>query len=205
MKNIIRKTEKFLDYYTDPKVMEALGIKDTRDIWLVENGSSPYLSDGIMRKYGVGIKRYPKHLTRTAHLEYPYCWRGLYYCRDLFQEYDYNKVIHLNNDVFIISEKLANYIRDYKEEDGWWCPWCPKHGFKECDLQVIISTCPYYWRVTSPPYLQYNGRAMENVIEASHEKDWIGDRHSEYGILEQQPGWDFSCQVKLDTKIEWNK
>lgn len=197
------KTQKFLDYYTQGNVMNALGLKDTKDIWLVENASSPGLSTTIKNIYGVSIKRYDKHLTRTAHLEYPYCWRGLYFCRDLFQEHDYDKMIHLNNDVYILSPKLATHVKDFKS--GWWSPWCTKHAFKECDLQVITKDSKEFWEVTAPPYITYNGRAMEHVIKSPVDKTWNGDRHSEYGITVQDPAWDYSCQVRFDMKMEFNK
>lgn len=198
-----KKTKKFLDYYTQPEVMEALGLKSTQDIWLVENASSSYLSDRIFQDYKISIKWYPKHLTRTAQLEYPYCWRGLYYCRDLFQEYDYEKIIHLNNDVFIISPNFANYIRDFKS--GWMSPFCPRHNWPECDLQIITPDCNEFWEITGPPYLTHNGIPMEKVIKANCERRWIGDRHSEYGITELPEGLDFSCQVKYDMKVTFGK
>ncbi len=112
-------------------------------------------------------------------------------------------MIHLNNDVYIISEKYANHIRDFKS--GWISPYCPKHKWTECDLQIITKDCNDYWDLTGKPYITHNGKLMEKLIKANCEKQWVGDRHSEYPILEQQPGWDFSCQVRLDTKIEWNK
>jgi len=196
------KTIKFLNYYHQPKIIEALGILP-EDIWLIDNASNTNKVYQIATMFPkVKFKCYNKHYARTAHLEYPFCWRCLYFARELFQEHDYTKIIHLNNDVFIISEKLANHIRDFKS--GWWTPWCKKHSFPECDLQVITADCKDYWQVTAPPYLSYNGKHMEYEIKATADKSFEGDRYAEYGINTQCDLWDFACQVRLDMEIKYN-
>jgi hypothetical protein len=195
------KTDKFLEYYTQPKVMQALGLKDTKDIWLVDNASNEITSQYFVDTFGVSVQRYKKHYTRTAHLEYPYCWRGLYFCRDLFQEYDYDKIIHCNNDTYILSEKLANYVRDIPDT-SWLYPYCPKHKFVECDIQVIGKKNKEFWQVTSVPYMQHNGQAMEHIIKGACERNWIGDRYGEF-LTEIPKDADFSCQTRLHMVTEF--
>lgn len=195
------KTDKFLEYYTQPKVMLALGLQSNKDIWLVDNASDPVTSEYFVKTFGVSIKRYDKHYTRTAHLEYPYCWRGLYFCRDLFQEYDYDKIIHCNNDTYILTEKLANYIRDLPT-NTWWYPNCKRHNFAECDLQVVGKDNMAYWEMTGKPYLNYNGQAMEHIIQGVRDMNWIGDRHGEF-LGEIPKDADFSCQVRLTMDVEF--
>lgn len=196
----IKKTEKFLDYYTQPQVLKDLGIT-VADIWLIDNASPQAEVDKIKAKYNVSIKQYHKHYARTAHLEYLFCWRCLYFARDLFQEYDYDKVIHLNNDVFILSKRLASFIEKFKS--GWWSPWCPKHKFKECDLQVITKDCQDYWDFTGDPYIRHNGSHMEHLIRAPIDKSWIGDRYAEYTVINIPDNADFSTQTKLETLVEY--
>ena len=196
------KTVKFLKYYTSLEVSTALGL-NAEDIWLVDNASSIENITKIAQMFPkVRFKCYTKHYQRTAHLEYPFCWRGLYFCRELFQEYDYDQIIHLNNDVYIISEKLCNYLRDYKS--GWWSPYCNRHKFPECDVQLITKDCTDYWNVTAMPYLTHNGKHMEHVMKAKVEKNWVGDRWGEMPISKQQPGWDFACQTRLHMEIKFN-
>lgn len=198
----IQKSVKFYKYYTQTQVQEWLG---NPDIWVCDNASKStdtdnlftYLSDPIASK--LKFKWFHKHYTRTAHLEYPYCWRALYFARELFQEYDYDKVIFMNNDSFIISQNYMEYIKNFKS--GYIVPWCPKHGFPECEIQIITKDSQKYWEMTRKPYLNYNGQHMEDIIPGTVEKQWIGDRHSENGIMLQQPDWDFSTQVRLKTII----
>lgn len=196
------KTVKFLDYYTQPKVMDVLGIS-LNDIWLIDNASGIDTYGELLCRYGINGKRYEKHYQRTAHLEYPYCWRCLYFARELFQEHDYDKVIHLNNDTYIISKKMMKDITGLTNKD-WVSPWCDKHGFIECDLQIIGKYNELYWKMTGKPYLSYNGAHMEKIIKAETNGEWVGDRHSENELLAQQPEWDFSCQVRLTTEIKFN-
>lgn len=198
----LAKTLKFLDYYTNQKMLEALNIT-TKDIWLVDNASDEKLLDWVKTKYNVSVYRYEKHLPRTAHLEYPYCWRQLYFGRHLFQEYDYEKVVHLNNDVFIVSNLAVQKIKQTKNGE-YWCPWCPKHNFPECDLQIYTKDSDAYWNMTAVPYMTYNGQHMELIIPAMVDKELVSDRHSEYGITQQEPNWDISCQVKYEMKIAIN-
>ena len=200
------KTAKFIKYYCQPQVMADLGISE-KDIWFVDNASSPESHDRLRALIPdlydkVSFKKYTKYYSRTAHLEYPYCWRALYFARDLFQEYDYDKVVSTNNDSFIISSKFANFIKEYKS--GYWVPWCNKFHFPECEIQIITKDNKSYWNMTATPYLEQNGKYMEVTIPAVVGMKFIGDRHSQDGIKEQQPGWDYSTQVPMDMEIKYD-
>lgn len=203
------KTVKFLKYYSNDVILKALGIS-MKDIWIIDNASTQedlIKLERLCYKENLNPKDYSwkyfnKHLTRPTHLEYAYVWRALYFGRDLFQEEDYEKIIHMNNDSYILSEKLMNFIKDFKS--GWWSPFCPKHGFKECDINVYTKDHVPYWELTAKPYMFYNGKLMEGVLPISGEKNWIGDRYAEYPI-EIPINADFVTQVRYDTKIEYNK
>jgi hypothetical protein len=202
----LQKTAKFIKYYCQPEVLSALGIKES-DIWFVDNASSEAAHEKLRALIPdlydkVSFKRYTKHYTRTAHLEYPYCWRALYFARELFQEYDYDKVVSTNNDSYIISAKFCQFVKDF--QSGYFTPWCNKHSFPECEIQIITKDNEEYWQMTGKPYIEYNGLHMEWTIPTKAEKIFVGDRHCEYGITVQQPGWDFSCQVQLPMNITFN-
>ena len=203
----LHKTVKFIKYYTQPEIMDDLGITPG-DIWFVDNASSDASHDALRAIIPdlyplINFKRYTKHYTRTAHLEYPYCWRGLYFGRELFQEYDYDKVIFTNNDSYIISSRFAKSINAF--QSGYWMGWCKRHNFPECEIQVFTKDCDNYWRLTARPYLDYNGSYMEHNIPATViDTSAVGDRHAEYGITVQVPGWDYSVQVPLVMDIVYD-
>lgn len=200
----IPKTHKFLDYYLDENVQKELG---NPDIWMVDNASNTneirHLAFKYLKQDKLFVQSYEKHYDRTAHLEYPYCWRALYFARDLFQENDYDKVIFMNNDSFIISKEMMNFVRDFKS--GYWVPWCNKHRFPECEIQVITKDHEGYWQMTATPYLKQNGKQMENVIPAVSETIFKGDRWAEYdglsGIPEEA---DYSTQTPLGWKVNYD-
>lgn len=210
-----KKTAKFLEYYSQPEVMEALGLESTKDIWIVDNASGDHIYEirSLLFKEGGMLmhpddfswKLYQKHYDRPKHMDYKYCWRALYFGRELFQEYDYDKVIHLNNDSFVLSKKIANHIVSIKDGEGWM-PWCPKHSFPECDINVYTKNFEGYWNLTAKPYGSWVPQAMENVLRSHSwkvEKEWIGDRYSEYPI-EIPKDADFATQVNLSQKVKFN-
>lgn len=209
-----QKTAKFLEYYSQPEVMEALGLQSTKDIWIVDNASTPtqdYFLSKLIEKnkrsdWDYRWKRYPKHYGRPSHLDYLYCWRALYFGRDLFQEHDYDKVIHMNNDSFILSKKYAEHIRDLKS--GWIMPYCPQFNFPECDINIYTKDSEEYWNLTGKPYKHWNNRAMENVLRSAGtivEKQWIGDRYwqKDPKVVDIPKNADFATQVVFEQEVKF--
>jgi hypothetical protein len=201
----LQKTVKFIKYYTQPAIMTDLGITP-KDIWFVDNASSQEAHDKLRAAIpdlydAISFKRYTKHYTRKSHLEYPYCWRALYFARELFDEHGYDKVISTNNDSYIISPKFAKSIKYF--ETGYLVPHCTKHNFPECEIQIITKDCKEYWEMTGKSYLEYNGRHMEWCIRPTViDRSLVGDRHSEYpGVTEVPKGCDYSVQVPLNMEV----
>ena len=212
----IPKTHKFIKYYMSEDVQRELG---NPDIWMIDNASDSYALDNLHYKFPIGdeecsamqsgfwktfIKKYYKHYTRTAHLEYPYCWRALYFARDLFQEYDYDKVIFMNNDSFIVSKKMMNFVRDL---DGsvYWTPWCPIHNFPECEIQVITKSHRGFWNMTATPYIEHNGEHMETIIPAIYDNQFNGDRWAEYGMDQIPEDADYSTQTRIYMEVKYRE
>lgn len=191
------KTIKWIEYYQN-NIIYDLNYNATI---LLDNASTfknLELIHGLPFK--VMPQRFTEHLTRTSHLEYPYLWRAVDFYKELFKEFD--KIIYMDNDFYIISEKLVNHINSL-DSSTWWSPYCNKHGFPETGIQVITKDYKPY--NDGFPFMKNNGKCMETTLPVVSEKIWNGDRHSESGITIQQPGWDFSAQVPLNMDIEFNK
>lgn len=73
-----------------------------------------------------------KKLHHGVGLEYPHCWRSLWFIRELLGLYD--KVIAIDTDGFVLSPKLAKWVND---EEEWATLWCPTWGFPDSSIQVI--------------------------------------------------------------------
>jgi hypothetical protein len=47
---------------------------------------------------------------------------------------------------------------------------------------------------------------MEHIIKVPVDKSWNGDRHAEYDEkIIQSKDWDFSCQVRINMDMEFDK
>lgn len=188
------KTRKWLKYYTQLK--KELGVTG---IHVLNNGPTTRYDFDVLNRAGrtrLKFHAFPQHLPRTGHLDYPYLWRAVDHFKECFKIYD--KIIYMDNDFYILSERFAKHIKDFR--DGWMSPWCARHNFPETGLQVLTKTSQCY--PISYPYSRFNGQCMELTLPVSTEKGWIGDRHSEYGVTFQDRTWDFSAQVPLEMEME---
>lgn len=192
----IDKTLKWLNYYS--------GIQNHLkydDIILIDNASPSAKIKLIEDQFpNVNFIHFDNHLTRTSHLEYPYLWRAVHTFQELLATYE--KIIYMDNDFYVLSKSMTEYINDIGPI--WWSPWCSKHQFPETGLQVLTKGVQDYWDFVSKPYMSYNGLCMETTLPVITNEICKGDRHSEYGITEQQPGWDFTAQAPLNMEIKFN-
>lgn len=203
------RTRKWLDYYRGIK--KEIG---WTDIILLENGSRwESLQDlgCTMRDEDLVPMRHELHdqhavwfpnLKRGDAFDYPYVWRAVFFIRKLFQYYD--KVLVIDNDSFILSRKLADFVRDCNS--GWRALWCPRYGFPECNLQVICRDAfPLYESFTEGDYNRMNGHCMETTLPLTHvHKEFVADRFGEDGT-EQKPGMDFYSQCRLSTPMRFER
>lgn len=188
-----QKTQKWVNYYKGDIA------KDLKydEIILLNNGFS------LIREFPKGrdffITDLKPHLPRASHLEYPYLWRALDHFQKLFEEYD--KIIYMDNDFYILSKAIVDRVNAVSGPE-WFSPWCKRHNFPETGLQVLTKDSVNY-RI-GQPWSRHNGKCMETTLPVDFEKNWNGDRHSEYGIVEQDKTWDFSAQVTLDMEMKYN-
>ena len=128
-------------------------------------------------------------------------WRSFCTALHIAKEYNYEKIVHIESDAFLISKRVFDHIDSIKT--GWTAFWAPKYYFPESCLQVIckdqfdsfrdFSSCGYH-------ELSKKGLA-ERVIPFTHvERKFVGDRYGE-NTDEQTEGLDYFCQTKLDTII----
>jgi len=134
----------------------------------------------------------------TTH-DYPGWYRSFSYAGKYAKKFGYTKIIHIESDAYLISERIINHFN--KIDSGWHSMWCARHQFPETAIQVICEdNLDKFFRVTSFPYSLFKGYAIETMLPFSNvEKNFIGDRYGEY-LENPPPGCDYVCQVK-DT---WN-
>jgi hypothetical protein len=155
---------------------------------------------------GAVMFRFSDHLGRSSPICYPGWWRSFTFASQIAWKYAYPKIIHIESDAYIISRRLAEYIRALSS--GWTTLWCPRWRFPETCIQVIcraeIRTLGRHYRA---------GRALwcsdqdpcgcaEYVLPFTDVcRRFEGDRYGESG-----PGYpdtaDYVCQARLETPFE---
>lgn len=135
----------------------------------------------------------PRH-----HLDYPYCWRGFELIRKLFQSYD--KVIFIDSDCYVLSGRLAEYIREF--DNGWATLWCPRYTFPEATLQVIMKR-PFEERYPKGPWELNIGRLMEWALPYTRiETKFVSDRYGETRVPVND-SMDYYSQAPIDIEMRY--
>lgn len=140
------------------------------------------------------VYRFYTHIHRTGIWEYPYCWRGLKYLQKLVRELNISKVIGLDTDFYVLTPKLAHYMRDLNS--GWVSFFCHKYGFPEAAMWVLCQdSMDRLLAFPVPSFTHYNGRHMEELLPWTvvHKTGFVGDRYGE-GRQLQEPWMDWYGQ-----------
>lgn len=140
----LKRNERYIEYYS--RLREEIGFGS---ILLLDNASelssvyqlglnqASYDGDGDgwwVNGSGLYMYRFGERLERTkASNGYNYVWRAVYKIADLLLTYD--KIIAIDSDAFVLSRKLANFIKNCNS--GFQSFWCPRHEFPESSMFVL--------------------------------------------------------------------
>jgi hypothetical protein len=178
----------WLQYY-----IPRINILGAEKIILLDNASDVALMDQLKAEINhhplVEIHRYDEHIPRKSFLEYGYVWRAIWE----FKNIPYEKIVYMDNDFYLFTDKIFDYIRNL--DSGWTCFWCPKYGFAETACNILVKGYTPYDKFVSGPWEPHNGTYMEKVLPtSSREKQFIGDRYSEYP-MDVPENADYAAQV----------
>lgn len=158
------RMKRYLDYYSLLK--EELGF-DT--LFLSDDGSSESRITELMRgRLGVEIILNPK-LQKQGGLkecDYPWCWRALYDVR-IPITLGYDKIITIDSDCFVLSNRLAKYVKELKS--GWRAFHIPKYNFASAEFHILCrDQFPMFEAYCQTPFMDRNGTKMEEVMPFTH-------------------------------------
>jgi hypothetical protein len=135
---------------------------------------------------GVLMFRFEKHLGRSSTFSFPGWWRSFTFSYEVANKYSFDRIIHLESDAFVISPRMARYIRNLCK--GWSAFWCPRYNFPEAAVQIICRDSfqemeafytdgKRFWSQAAafPPALPEHALPFTNVS-----KEFAGDRYGEY-------------------------
>lgn len=209
-----QRTWRFLDYYS--RLKSELGFYEfhfcdnASDLELMKffhatvvNEKGELLMRSPMRK-DLTVTRYSDHLKRDGIMGYPYAWRGLYHMKYLAQSGIYDKIIFIDNDAYILSKRLAEYIKNLTS--GFTAFWAPSCGFPENAIQVLCrDQFDTLANFCVGDYNTHLGLTMECVTPFTHvEKKFVGDRYGEFPTkIEQNPTMDYYCQARNDVELKF--
>jgi hypothetical protein len=128
-------------------------------------------------------------------------WRSFCASLDIAEEYNYEKIIHIEADAFLISNRLFDYINSLKT--GWTALWANKYCFPESCIQIICKDQFKKFRdfaSCGSKELSKMGLAEKIIPFTNIERRFLGDRYGE-NMNTQLKGLDYFCQTKLDTII----
>ena len=114
---------------------------------------------------------------------HPGWYRSFLFSLDIAKTLGYEKIIHIESDLFLLSPEICNYITDL--DSGWVSFRCPSYKFPESSLQVINKD--YY-----EEFEKFKEETLEKGLENmdAYNVEWIipfskveegfkGDRYGE--------------------------
>ena len=162
------------------------------------------------------IYHFEKNLGYSGHAVYPGWYRSFMFAAEYAEKYGFDKIIHLAEDAFLITEKIQDYVNGL--EQGWTTFWCPRHKFPENNIQIIAGDSVnrfIAWNNEKVPYSTYQNICAEFWVPFTHvNKEFKGDRWGEFApglALVPDPSCppgvpqdaDFVCQVREGMSGWW--
>jgi hypothetical protein len=149
------------------------------------------------------VVRYEPHLSGGGQWNYSYCWKALYVMRDLMKKYGYEKAITIDTDGFVLTERLASYVRGLDE--GWTAFWVRTYSFPTAEFHVLCPSGMYQFEeFLIPHYMAHQGKYMEMALPFTRvERGFNCDRWGE-GRHPQKPDMDFYSQAPVNIPLTFN-
>ena len=204
-KDSYERYRRWLDFYIPRK--NVLGIDK---IMMIDDGSpqewllkltSEY--DMIVKPYhedwdytiddnreAVTVLSFAKNYGRPMMLLVPGWWRSFAMSGPISIVNEFDRIIHLESDLFVLSEQLTKRIREF--DYGWYTGWCDRIGFMESSLQVIVGDKRFiindYWKADKNFWYKQNLTEYQYAPEfvlaphvTTNTKDdrFLGDRYGD--------------------------
>jgi hypothetical protein len=146
------------------------------------------------------LVRFGLRLGRRAVDDFPGWWRSFLYSVHVARHYDCQKIVHVESDAYILSNRLREFID--RSSSGWISLWCPRWNFPETAIQVIcedqFERMEQLW---NQGWDLCAGRLPEQALPFTGVvKTARGDRYSEY-CSEIPITADFAAQVTSEQSV----
>jgi tetratricopeptide (TPR) repeat protein len=160
-----------------------------QDAIVIIDDGSPFLPAGIPIVQAANLGRTPlsretivhfsQRLGRTRTMDFPGWWRSMFAALGLARLYGFERLIHVESDSFVLSERLARFLSE--RESGWTALWLPEFASPESAVQVLCADSYHLLEslVARGPY-DFRDQPAEITLGFTHiEKSFIGNRYHE--------------------------
>jgi hypothetical protein len=130
----------------------------------------------------------------NSTLSVPGLYRGFQTVNEYMRNNNYSKLLNIESDAFILSQRLVNYINNIN--DKWVALWEPKFQIPELGITIAAGSGLEKWfDETDKDYRFYKGEQLETILPFEHvEKNFVGERYGER--LDYVPEEsDYACQI----------
>ncbi len=124
--------------------------------------------------------QFKHNLGRRSVFDFPGWYRSFTFACEYADRNGFTKVVHIESDAFVISERLRDYINAVHDE--WLTLWCTLHNFPEITIQIMAGSGLTAYRTfcEQVPHEALVGRPYEAQLPFTKiEKGFIGDRYGE--------------------------
>ena len=200
-----KRYERWVRYYSDKAALfgaDRLVLIDDgsssinlKNVNIVETNALPYtLEDGPT------LFHFEKNLGRPTHNDYQGWWRSFTYSMNIALKYEYEKIIHIESDFFILTTEMIQYIKDLTT--GWTAFYSEFLRLPESALQIICKDQFSAFQLRYEEVKRNNFRAnriAERYLPFTHvERKFSGDRLGEFHVLD---GW--LEKIKIPFKLDY--
>lgn len=137
-------------------------------------------------------------------LNIPGLYRGFQTVNEYMRSNNYSKLLNIESDAFILSQRLVNYINNIN--DKWVAFWEPKFQIPELGITIAAGSGLTKWfNETDKDYSFYKGEQLETLLPFEYvEKNFVGERYGER--LDYVPKEsDYACQISQDWESIYKK
>lgn len=145
---------------------------------------------------------FSERLGRESLLNFPGWWRSFAAAAQWAQQNNFEKIIHLESDAFLISPRIINYMNDV--DNSWVTMYSPRYSFPEIAIQAMAGEgLKKYIDFSKNDYDVLRGKVHENIIPVSQvNKNFVGDHYGE-GHIPIPLGADWSTQTICDAHKDY--
>jgi len=133
----------------------------------------------------INIISFQDHLGRQSGDDYAGWWRSFTYSINIAEKYSFEKIIHIESDFYILSDRLTGFIKTI--DQGWTALYSTFYQFPETAIQVICHDSFSHLKEIFKKAITANYR-FNNIAElilpfTQVNREFSGDRIGEFPVL----------------------